>query len=539
MSRSRTIAFIAAVRHRVELRRRRKHPQLGLAVLLGATVGVLVIVGSLPLPLYAAFWPEPGAYHYGTVAGENAAAVAALTREIGAIGVVVVTVLAALGATTSDDWEEPPVELVTALSLPTAIAGVLVDELLENAWFVGPVAVAGAVAFAAGTGAPVTAVGALVGGLAVVLTGLLAGTAAGLGVRALIRRSPRLYAARYGVGIVVVFATFMGLALSRTAGGALAATPLGWYGDLILVTTPDGGADPVRALAALVGSAGIAALATATVLVAARSLWFAEAVLDDGTVDADAGGLAGSLTVGLEAVSGRQTAAVVRAVWRRIGRSPRAMIYVVLPFALVGPVTAEISSAQPAFVPPLVTLYVAAAVGMGTTLNPIGNERIALPVLLTTPGGRRAVLRGHALAALVPGVPLAVAVAVVTGVVGGYDGVSLVALVAVGAALTLASVGISLGVGAFLPTLEGPMAASLTPPELSAMVAHLLAMVLLALPAFAGFWLVGSGSSLAPAGVAATSIGAVAAGLVGYRYASAALERYEAGGEAPAADSPQ
>ncbi len=531
MNWSRTIALVIAVRHRVELRRRRKHPQLGFAVLLGATFGTLSIVGQLPLPRYERLWPEPGAYHYGTLAATHPDAVLALAREVAAVAIVVIAGLASLTAVVSDDWEDPPVELVTAVPLPAAILGVLGDELLESAWFVGPVAIGGGLAFTAGTGRLVTVVGTAVGAAAVVATGLLAGTAAGLGFRTAIRRSPRLYGARYAVGAVTLFLTFMGLGISRAAGAALARSPLGWYGDLLLATTPAVPTASGRVLLALAAAGGVLATALAAVVATARSLWFAETVLDDGTVDAD--GSRSRFEPFLARLVAPRTAAVVRATWRRIRRSPRAMIYVLLPFALVGPASVELSASRPGFVPVLVTLYAASAVGMGTTLNPLGNERVALPAILTTPGGRTSVLHGHAVAALLPGAPFVVAAAVVTGLFGGYPPAALLALVVAALALVVAGVGVSLGVGALLPNLEGPANATLVPPELYAMFAYLLAMSVVASPSLAGFGDAAFGhsppTSAAVATVLTVALAAVA-GTAGYRYAARTLERFEADG---------
>ncbi|WP_207586704.1 hypothetical protein [Halomontanus rarus] len=554
MKRAATIALVAAVRHRVELRRRRDHPQLGVAVFLGAAVGTLFIVGSLPLPYYGSFWPEPGAFHYGTLVAEEPGRVLARGRETAAIALVVITGLAGLSATTSEDWDEPPVELLTAVALPTAIFGVLGDELLESSWFVVPVAIAGSLAFVAGTGRLAVLAGVLVGSLAIVTTGLVAGTAVGLGVRAAIRGSPRLYRSRNAVGFVALFVTFVGLVASRTAGGALARTPLGWYGDLLLVTTPGVGANVASGAVALVATGAALAVALTVVVASARVLWFAEVDHDHDRDRTRASGdesdgtrsetIQSSVTAPLEAVlerlCSRPTMAVARATWRRIRRSPNALVFVVLPFAIVGPATANLAARWPRLVPVLVTLYAAAAVGLGTTLNPIGNERIALPAILTTPAGRRSVLRGHAVASLVPGVPIVVAVAVVAGSAIGYSAGQLAALVAIALALTVGGVGVSLGIGSFLPNPKGPTPASLSPPELYAMVGYLFAMSVLATPAFAGFAAIGAVNANAtglPAlpvagpvlGVALTTLLAGAAGFAGYRYAARTLDRYEAG----------
>ncbi|MFC7214350.1 hypothetical protein ACFQO4_09710 [Saliphagus sp. GCM10025334] len=528
---ARAAGQIAAVRHRVELRRRRRHPQLAAAVVLGATFATLLLVGTVPISIYESVWPEPGAYHYGTLVGTESDRVLERTRELAATGLVLTAGLGALGATTSDGWETPPTEAVTAVPLSSAITGVLGAALLEHGWFVAPATFGAALAFTAGTGSVVTLVGAAVGGVAILLTGLLAGTAAGVAIRAAIRRSPRLYSARYAVSVLLLFVTFVGLAVSRRAAGLLGSTPLGWYGDLALATTPGLEAVPVQAGAALLVAASVIPLALGTTLVSGRSLWFAETVLDDGTVS-DSRSDQRTRVVGraLEARFGRATAGATATVWRRMRRSPRAMLYVVLPLAFVGPVTADVSATAPALLAPLVVLYAASAVGLGTTLNPLGNERVALSLVRTTPGGPDAILRGHALAALVPGAPVVAATALLVGAAAGYPPLIVAGFAAAATLVTVGGTGLSLAVGAFLPNLEGPTPASLSPPELYAMLAYLAAMVVVASPLFVGF---GMGVADSLAGVAATvalcGVFGGVAGLGGYRYARRRLEAFEPG----------
>ncbi|MDJ1431356.1 hypothetical protein [Halostagnicola sp. A-GB9-2] len=524
------------------MRRRLRHPQILVALSVGIVVGAIAVVGSLPLGAYEHVWPQPGAYHYGALAGENGPAVLGRAREIGAIGVVAITALTALSAVTSDAWEESPPELVTAISVPEAILGVLGDELLESSWFVAPVVGAGALAFAAGTGSPATLAGATVGATAIALSGLLLGASLGLGVRAVLRRSSRLYAARYTIGMLSLFFTFVVLSFSRQIGNRLAATPLGWYGDVLVATTPGVASSSLRVGGALTALAVVFAGCLPLTILAGRTLWFDEGqragsetkrdsegseVGDDGTESMGNGLLGRSI----DRFAGRPTAGVTQAAWRRMRRAPRAMTYVLLPIGLLWPVVIQLSWVFPRAVPVLVVTYLAVAVGLGTTLNPIGNARVALPAILTTPDGRRSVLQGHALAALVPGVPLVVTVALVAGVTSGYSPIELLALILVAAALTTGGVGVSLGIGAWLPNLEGPAtSATLTPPELYAMVAFLFVMSVLSAPAMVGLGVaepVGSQAVAAVFVVVATGVCCVGAGWLGYRYARRSLEAYE------------
>ncbi len=545
MIRPAIIALIARTRHRKAIRHRRNHPQLGLAVGLGAAVGVLFVVGSLPVAYYDSFWPEPGAYWYGTRVDSDPHLVRTVVREVTAVGIVIVLALSALTAVSADDWEHQPVELLTAVSVPTAAIGVLLDKLLENGWFVGPAALAGSVAFAVGSGSPLALVGSLTGSLALLATGLTVGTAFGLTLRVAIATSSRLYRLRYGVGSLALFLVFTTLVVSRTLSVWLAGTPLGFYGDLVLLTTPAAGIEPGRALGALALSAASTATALAVIVGASRRLWFGERVGGASTA-AEAGttGAAATTTAAesgaaapcsrrdqlLEATVSRPTAVVVRTVWHRMRRSPRALLYVLFPLAIVGPATLEVGSRVPTLVPVLVALYGAGAVGMGTTLNPLGNERVALPLIRTTPAGPRAVLRGHAIAACLPGLPFVLALTVPIALVITANPITALGLAVVATALTVGGVGISLGVGSFLPNLEGPQAATLSPPELYAMFGYLVVMGLAATPAIIGIGLVGTPSPMVVVVSALTTTGlALTAGWLGYRYALSALERTELG----------
>ncbi len=525
------VALIAATRHRKALRHRREHPQLGLAVGLGAAVGVLFVVGSLPVPYYDAFWPEPGAYWYGTRVAAEPETVVAVVREVSAVAVVVVLALSALTAISADDWERQPVELLTAVSVSTAAVGVLLDKLLENGWFVGPAALAGSVTFAIGTESPLAVVGALTGSLALLVTGLTAGTALGLGLRLAIASSSRLYSLRYGLGSVALFCIFMILVLSRTVSERLAATPLGLYGDLVLATTPAAGIEPGRALAALGVTGTITTGALLLVVFASRRLWFGDGVAPSTPPASDAPTATAPHSRRdrlLEAALSRPTAAVVQTVWHRMRRSPRALLYVLFPLAIIGPATLEVGVRLPTLVPVLVALYSSAAVGMGTTLNPLGNERVALPLLRTTPAGPRSVLRGHAIAACVPGL---VAVSVLTLPVAlllSASPLTAVGLLIGALSLTIGGVGLSLGIGSFLPNLEGPQATTLSPPELYAMFCYLLGLGMAGSPIIVGIGLVGTPSPLVVAGsVLGTTLLSLCAGWLGYRYALSTLERSE------------
>lgn len=527
MSRHDTVARIAFTRQRRKLRHRRKHSQLFFALVLGVSMGVVLVVGRLPLPLYESFWTQPGAYHYGETLSTDPAATIAVAREVGAVAFLAAAVLSALSTALTDAWEEPPAELATAVPTRVAVAGVAIDELLENGWFFLPLSAAGVVAFVAGAADPLAGAGLVVGTAALLATGLLVGTSCGLGVRAAFRASPRLYAARFAIGPLVVFGVYLALFGSRLVGGALAASPLGWYGDLLLSTAAAG--NSTHALAALAASATVLGAATISLPRLVEAFWFADPAVDRDDGADSASGSATRADATLDRLCTPPTAAVVRATWRRMRRSPRALFYVLLPAGIVLPVSAELATARPGLLPAIVATYVGAAAGMGTALNPLGNEVRSAATIGTTPGGLRATVRGHAMAALLPGWPIAAALAGGAALAIGLPVSVAIVLALAGAVVATIGVGIALGVGAFLPNLEGTNPGTLAAPTIHATGLYLFAMGLVATPLLGGTYAATTGGTAitAPLPALAGLVGTAAIGgllaLSGYRYAARAI----------------
>jgi hypothetical protein len=444
--------------------------------------------------------------------------------------------------------DHPAAEL-TAVPHRDVVAGLYLSEGLP-AFASGAVAlvlVAGG--FAVGSGAALAAVGPLLAGGVAVLLGFSAGFAAGLGVAALVRRVPVLARNRAALGLVAVVAY-----VAAVVGGpedpfvnvaaVVGRSPVGWLAHLALVGTPAG--DPALAAAALLlgclAAAGCAALAVPF----AGAFWSADPVGARSRGESGRGsraddGATARLLAALARVVGRPARHVAATAWRRAARAPVELSYVVYPLLfLVGPLTtAARTGTAPPFLPPLVALYVAWAVGAAFTLNPLGGEGPVLPATLTSGVGGRAFVRGRRVAGVVAGAPLAAGLTAAVGVVSPLGPVGTVVVAAGAAVATVPATGVAAGAGAASPRFEAvrvTRSRRAVVPSLGAFAAYSLVLVGCATPAVlaavpgVASWLGGAAgvaTTTATAAAAATTLALGGlAGAVGTRYAASRVESY-------------
>lgn len=327
-----------------------------------------------------------------------------------------------------------------------------------------PVAVATA-GFAAGVGDAVAAVGILAAAAVMFVTATLVGYAIGLHLKGVIRRSPGLSRAKPLLGLAVVFGYFylaftgeLWAALTWTAD-VLTATPLGWLGELALVTTPGGGASMSEAAAAVVAAVVVVPLSVLAAVHGGEYAWFAElpAVEDDGpgrTRD-DHHRSTGERVVRALARAGvdAPTRGIAAVVLVRGYRAPLQLAYVLVPFLFLLPVFDQLVrlGEVPDWMPWLVVLYGAWAAGVGFPLNILGNQGATLPRLLTAPVGGRQLLAGYVLASAIVFVPITVALAVGAGVLADRPPVTLVLLAVSAVVAVVAGCVLAAGIGAMFP----------------------------------------------------------------------------------------
>ena len=421
-----------------------------------ALFGIVYVVGRLPVAGYDRIWTEPGAYAYGRMVADGVDASApSAARVLSGVLFVMVVYLVVMRSVSAGERAAPAVPLYRTVVRPETAAGA---ELAHQTAIVGlgaaPVIGAGAGAYAVGVGDP------LAGGPAVVAGGLLVVGAVTVAVpiatlaKLAFARVPAIRRRRRTLGglVVVGFAAFY--VTVRWTAAPIGQSPIGWYGDLAVVTTAP---DAAPAKAATVFVATLVALPVSVVVSGRifRRLWFTSEVPVE-TTSTDERTAAGAIVDrGVPAV-GRPAAGVAVTVWRRVFRRPNALVYSVAlaPILFVAASTTASTLSVPA--PFLAAAYGATIVGTTHVLNPIGTEGAGLAVVMTTPGGANRLLHGYALSAALPGA------AVVTGVVvavGGITGTApwVIALAAgLGVVLSVATVCLGLAIGVLLPEYEGP-----------------------------------------------------------------------------------
>lgn len=319
----------------------------------------------------------------------------------------------------------------------------------------------------------------------------------------------------------------------------LAPTPIGWFGDLLLVGTI-GGASPIRAGGVVVGS-GLFLLASAGASSRlAAWLWYADGV----HVDHGNGRTTTEPTGGdrrLDGLFSRPIAGVVSRDWKRARRAPITLSFVIYPaFVLLRPsVTAIRSGSVGASFPALVVLSGAWVTGALFSLNALGNEGAALSTtLLAVDPGRRLVV-GHAAAAALVGAPLTVAATAALALVGPHPPASVATLASSAFVSTLCAGPIASGIGVAFPRFDSVSVSRSTEaivPSLPAFVVYSLVVGIVALPALVGHSAIGGGALASWFGLSRATVGAAGAvlsgvlgvgtGLVSARFAIRSIETF-------------
>ena len=317
----------------------------------------------------------------------------------------------------------------------------------------------------------------------------------------------------------------------------LAPTPIGWFGDLLLVGTVEG-ASPVRAGGVVVGS-GLFFLASAAALSRlAAWLWYADGVHVEREETATTPSGKGRR---LDELLSRPIAGVVSRDWKRARRAPITLSFVIYPaFVLLRPaMTAIRTGTVGASFPVLIVVSGAWITGALFSLNALGNEGAALSAtLLADDPGRRLVV-GHAVAAALVGAPLTVAATVVLALVGPHPPASVATLASSALALTLSAGPIASGIGVAFPRFDAVSVSRSTEaivPSLPAFVVYSLAVGGVALPALVGHSAIAGGALASWFGLSRATVGAAGAllssvlgagtGLVSARFAIRSIETF-------------
>jgi len=368
--------------------------------------------------------------------------------------------------------------ILTVVPTREAYVGIVLAEYIYFLlWTLVPAAGIG-VGLAVGSGALWPAIGLpllmLCGGLTLTATGYLVG----LGIRHVITRFP--FVARHKSGLVVL--AFVVYFVAIFTGGLnqvvvnlfdpVAASPLGWYGDLAALGLPGVATETSYAVGAVSTTAILAAFVTLTGIRVAERHWFADpALAGEGDSDSDPtpaeGAIAGDadanvreapdpLGMALEGVLSRPTAALVTLAWRRAIRAPLKLLYAAYPLLFLVGVVADIfqTGQVPAYLPYGLVVFVAWAAGVVFTLNPLGDQGSVLPAtVLSAVTGHRFVA-AHVFAGLVVAVPVGTVLVAVAGLLSPLAPERVALLVAVAPVAMVVASALSVGIGTAFPRFE-------------------------------------------------------------------------------------
>lgn len=342
--------------------------------------------------------------------------------------------------------------------------GLVVYVLLGYAPFVLLLAGVAGAGIAVGLGSPLAIVGILLAASCLLVTGVLVGYVIGIYAKGIVRRSPWLTAVKPVLGVGIVFGYFW---LSFTGrlwvmladfGRVLEQTPLRWFVDLALVTTPGMEVSIVYAAVILLVSIVSIPVGTLAVARAGEFAWFVERAQSDAEKEIDSEDSGTSITDRLDNVLrrlrvGSATRGVTITVLLRGYRAPLQLVFVLVPLIFLTPLLDSIirTGMVPEWFPWMVMAYGAWAAGATFPLNILGAQGAMLPRLLTSPANGKHVIRGYVLATALVFVPLTVTLGVVSGQLAERATADIV-VIAVGAAgIVLVGAMLSVAVGVTFP----------------------------------------------------------------------------------------
>jgi hypothetical protein len=525
--------LVAKVRIVRQYRSTLDQPWIAFLQVFAVFFGAVLVVGRLPISGYGAVWDQPGAYAFGRQLATGGASVLPTARGFAGVAFVLLVFLTVLKEATDGAIDTNADAALLATGPRTVAAGEILWSTLFAGWQFGVPLLAGAVAFGVGADSVLAGVGMAVASALLVATAVPLGYVAALSLRLAFQKLPALRENKAVLGAplaVVYFALFL---RARQSIATLSGIPVGWFGDLgLLAASTD--ADPAHAALALVGAPVTIAAATLLAGRLGEASWYGDRPREE---DAVGGEVPARLVWALEFVAEGPPSAVARTVWIRLLREPRVLLFAALPVALTATLGLEVVGRRPAALPMVVAVYLSAAVGMGATLNPLGNLGAGLPAVLTTPAGGRAVVDGYVLSAAVPGVPLVVGLSVLTGVGVGLTPVTVLAAGLTGAVLTVGASVVAQWIGVALPNYDSLRATSgsgVRPPRLWATTVFLLAVVVLGMPALVGIgWgtVIATGTGVTTATVvlgstAASLVATASVSALAYRRTLSAIENY-------------
>lgn len=367
--------------------------------------------------------------------------------------------------------------MFTTVSSKTVLLGLLTAEFVREVALFGPFVLLAGGGFALGSGAfglvPVIAVF----GFPVLVLTVLLGHTAGMAAKLVATRMTGFARLRTVLGVIAGLAVgifpalFFGgaeaLGISVDLGSLLAVVPIAAYADLLALGTPltaSFGTDTAIAVALVFGSIP---LLFAFDYRLARALWFG------GSTESTAKKT--SARTPPDRLARGSTGWLVWWYWLRGLRSPSRFTHLVYYSFFLFPLLFDafedpsvVPSAAATVMAVLGVLFAGATFG----LNPLGDERKALPAVLSTPDGKRFVR-----ARIVAGLPwglLALSGIFLGALIGRFDATETILLAVLVAALCALSAAVAPVFGIVFPRFE-PIAASkpeVITPSFGAILGH-------------------------------------------------------------------
>lgn len=510
-----------------------ENPTLLLLFLVPIVVLIPAIVGRVPG--YEFLWSEPGAYAYGELLNRGEYdEVVPTARGVSGIVVLTAAYLVILPEINGNGHFGERIEGLLLATTPrtVALAGTL-NHFLFAGRILGALGVVAVMAFSAGAIAPallVSGVGALalavVTGVAVAYPLVLAMKLVFLRV-GLFRRNRALIG---GPALLMMFALLFWF---REALSTLAKTPLGWYADLALLP---GAATVSISRAALVVS--IVPLVVALSVIITERIGNAVWRGDSPPTPEQSASRGGPVTAALRIMFSRPTAAVAHVIWKRTRRNPGVLIFSGLLAIVTVTTVIGVATTEPDALPIIVAVYTAATLGVGVTLNPLGNEGRALTALMTIPRGPRTLVGGYVLSGSLPGLLLGGTATGTAAAWIGHTPVAVLVLGGVGAIIGGSAPATAVGLGVIFPNVEGATltrAAGTYPPRLVVILPFVATVVALGIPALIAATATESVAAtvslsrrvVLTGGYLVTCVGVVATGVVVVRFSLSRLRRLD------------
>lgn len=266
------------------------------------------------------------------------------------------------------------------------------------------------------------------------------------------------WAARLRVPVVLLLAVFYVISLItghaqrivETGIQALPETPFSWPMEPLLIALPGLEGDPVRALGGVGWMVGIAVISAVLALSIAERHWHREPLSTPPRRTKFNGQT-------LERLTGRLLDPPARGICittlRRTWRAPVRTLYVVYPLfaalVLVAGVIRE--GVLPGSIVVALCLYVIWGTGALLALNPLGDLRAVLPLVLPSPVDGRSVMKGYLSAGGLIGVPVVILTAIGGGLISPLNNLQ-VALLTSGAVVgTVLAPVLAAGIGSLFP----------------------------------------------------------------------------------------